>query len=163
MQTRPREDSYREIRNPSQTLGTKTEAPRSRSSTSISLLNINEEFCSSYVGRNDGYKGPSLHDLITATSPRLLPYDISATTPVRTTSAGTTSSTEALNNMDTCVYILERSGACGNQIPLSWQGRHVIFLINNGNFNKFEILNKCTFIFPAESRHDTILMNNDTT
>ena len=91
VQTRPREDSYREIRNPSQTLGTKREPPQSQSITSTSLLNINEELCSACVGRNDGYKGPSLRDLIKATSPRLLPYDISATTPVRATSAGTTS------------------------------------------------------------------------
>ena len=75
METRPREDSYREIRNPSQTLGTKKGPPHNQSSSSISFLNINEEFCSAYVGRNNSYKRPSLRDLITATSPRPPRYE----------------------------------------------------------------------------------------
>ena len=37
---------------------------------------MNEELSSAYVGRNNGYKGPSLRDLITATCPRLLPCDL---------------------------------------------------------------------------------------
>ena len=46
------------------------------------------EFCSAYVGRNGGYKGPSPRDFITAASPRLLPDDVSTTTSLRTTRAG---------------------------------------------------------------------------
>ena len=82
-------DSYREIIPPQDSGGTKVPPP-SQTRPSISLLNINEEFCSAYVGRNDGYKRSSPHDLTTATSPRLLNCDVSATTSVRTTSTGST-------------------------------------------------------------------------
>ena len=34
------------------------------------LAEHDKELCSAYVGREDGYKGPSLRDLPTATSPR---------------------------------------------------------------------------------------------
>ena len=43
--------------------GDKKSSPPSQTRSSISLLNSNEELCSAYVGRNDGYKGPSPRDL----------------------------------------------------------------------------------------------------
>ena len=70
--------------------GDKKSSPPSRLALAISLLNINEKLCSAYVSRNDGYKGPSPLDLITATSPRLVHRDASSTTSVRTTSTGAT-------------------------------------------------------------------------
>ena len=83
--TRPREIAIREIIRPRLWVDKKSSPP-----SQTSLLNING-LCSAYVGRNDGYKGPSLRHLITATSPRFLHCDISATASVRTTSTGTTS------------------------------------------------------------------------
>ena len=57
-------DSHWEIRNPPRTLGRPKVLPSPNNG--ISLPNINEELCSaSYVGRKDGYKGPSLRDLST--------------------------------------------------------------------------------------------------
>ena len=88
--TRPREIAIGRLFR-RKTLGGRTSSTPSQTRPSISLLNINEEFCSAYVGRNDGYKRPSPRDFTAVTSPRLLLCDISATTSVRTTSTGSTS------------------------------------------------------------------------